>query len=214
MLYEQGRFAVTDAYIRRRGSPWLLCMGVCLLILLFGKAHGGAILLAVLLHESGHWFAAKLCRVQLTGIRFDICGMRMQLAGVVSYGVECIIALGGPAVNLLCFLLIPVSKLPFPAPLATDVLYFREISLYLGLFNLLPVGTMDGGRVLRVMLSLLFSPRIAEGAIKCITLLLLLFLWLAAAYALLRGTPMTSAFLFLLTLLLRFGSPDRKQREI
>ena len=205
---------MTDTYFYRRRGTWLRWVGLCLIILLFGKTRGGVILLAVLLHEGGHWLAAKLCRVQVTAMRFDLCGMRMQLAGVVSYGTEWIVALGGPAVNLLCFVLIPTTNLPFSAPFSNAVLYFREISLYLGLFNLLPVGTMDGGRILRVLLSLLFSPRIAEGVIKCITLLVLLFLWLAAAYALLRGAPMTSAFLFFLTLLFRLAAPDGKQREV
>ncbi len=191
-------------------------VGGCILVavLLFGRSNGVAVLAAVLLHEMGHWITAKVCRVKITELRFDVCGLRMNMEGLVSYGTEFAVALGGPAVNLLCWLWIPSASEHFPALLAEGLLLFKETSLYLGLFNLLPIGTMDGGRLLRVMLSVLFSPRVAEAVTRYISLLFLLAFWMAAAYALLRGAPGLSAFLFFLTLMIRHASPDGKGREI
>ena len=155
-------------------------------ILILGKDYGLAVLSAVLLN----------------------------MTGLVSYGTEFAVAAAGPLVNLLFWWMLPSFPQNLPALLADNLLFFKEVSLYLGLFNLLPIGTMDGGRLLRVALSVLLSPRIAEAVLRCLTLLFLLSFWMAAAYALLRGASGLSAFLFFLSLMIRHASPDGKRREV
>jgi len=205
---------MTEGRFGGKRSIWLPLCGMILATLLLGKENGVVIVCAIILHEGGHWLAAKLCHVRISGLRIDACGLRMGMEGVISYGTELAVAMGGPLVNLACWLLLTPTVESLPTLFVSHILLFREVSLYLGLFNLLPLGTMDGGRALTVILSVLFSPRVAEIAIKWITLLFLSGLWLAAAYALLRGAPVLSGFLFLLTMMIRHTSPDGKRREI
>ena len=203
-----------EGIIRSPKGRVLIAICVTLATLLLWKAYGLAVLSAVLLHECGHWITAKLCRVPVAGFRFGFGGLRMHMTGLVSYGTEFAVAAAGPIVNLLFWLMLPSSPEKLPALWADDLLFFREASLYLGLFNLLPIGTMDGGRLLRVVLSVMLSPQIAEAVTRYLTLLFMLTFWLAAAYALLRGASGLSAFLFFLSLMIRHASPDGKGREV
>lgn len=200
----------------RRSPKGTVLVAICVTLatLLLWKEYGLVVLSAVLLHECGHWITAKLCRVPVAGFRFGFGGLRMHMTGLVSYGTEFAIAAAGPIVNLLFWLMLPSSPEKLPALWADDLLFFREASLYLGLFNLLPIGTMDGGRLLRVALSVILSPQIAEAVTRYLTLLFMLTFWLAAAYALLRGASGLSAFLFFLSLMIRHASPDGKGREV
>ena len=214
MLYEEGGFRGVEEIGKKRLKAYFAAGCMISVILLLGKDYGLAVLSAVLLHEWGHWFAAKLCRVPVAGFRFGFGGLRMNMTGLVSYGTEFAVAAAGPLVNLLFWWMLPSFPQNLPALLADNLLFFKEVSLYLGLFNLLPIGTMDGGRLLRVALSVLLSPRIAEAVLRCLTLLFLLSFWMAAAYALLRGASGLSAFLFFLSLMIRHASPDGKRREV
>ena len=214
MLYKQRGFKGVEGICQKRRLSRFAAGCMIAIILLLWKGCGFAILSAVLLHEWGHWIAAKLCRVPIAGFCFGFGGLRMNIAGLVSYSTEFIVAIGGPLVNLLfCLMLLSIPE-NLPALLRDNLLFFKEASLFLGLFNLIPIGTMDGGRLLRVVLSVLFSPRIAEAVLRCLTLLFLLSFWMAATYALLRGAPGLSAFLFFLSLMIRHAAPDGKRREV
>jgi stage IV sporulation protein FB len=135
------------------------------------------------------------------GFRFSFLGARMGLEGLLPYGKEFFIALGGPLVNFLCAgvtWLCPWGK--------TDggMLFFYA-SLGLGLLNMLPVGTLDGGRMLSAALSRLFSPEAAARCVGVTTALCLGSLWILTVYGLLRGAPVVSLSVFFLYLLLRRG---------
>jgi len=173
-----------------------------------------AVLPAALLHEAGHYIAARLCGAPTGGIRMDLLGARIEVRGILSYGKEFAVACGGPVMNLLSAAM--VFGLQQQALLKdTEALsLFFYASLGLGLLNLLPVGTLDGGRMLSTALSGLCSPFVASICLRITTTLFLVLLWLLAVYALLWGSPMISAFIFILTLLFRYTSPDGRRREV
>lgn len=172
------------------------------------------ILPAALLHEGGHYLAALTCGAKVKGLRMDLLGARMEVDGLLSYGKELFIAAGGPLVNFvtaaLAYLLVSRGLLPDGEGAAL----FIWASVGLGVLNLLPVGTMDGGRILSAALSGLFSPRAARRCLDVTTMLCLGALWCLAAYALLRGAPLASTFAFTLALLVRYAAPDGNKREI
>ena len=193
---------------------WLLASFVLLGLTVGRETEWLVVLPAALLHETGHYLAARLCGVRVSGLRLGLLGARMELDGLLSYGREFWIALGGPLVNAVCALGVwgMVRCGLLHATKAWTL--FAYASVGLGGLNLLPVGTMDGGRMLAALISRWISPRAAEACLQATTVLCLGGLWLLSAYALLRGAPMMSAFVFCIILLLRYASPDGRQREV
>lgn len=94
--------------------------------------------------------------VSLTGVGAVI---RPRRERVFSYGEECIVALAGPAASLVLALLAAAWGRRFGG---VDAYLLTGVSLALGIFNLLPAGPLDGGRVLRAMICWLVGPDAGE----------------------------------------------------
>jgi Zn-dependent protease len=139
-----------------------------LLIFLFsGVLSGGPVTLfltlavfgCVLLHEFGHALMARRFGIQTADITIYPIGGVARLTRVPrAPGAELLIALAGPAVNfaLIAGLLGLAAVLPGfdeESTLGVIVSGLLTINLVLGLFNLIPAFPMDGGRVLRALLS-------------------------------------------------------------
>ena len=99
-------------------------------------------------HEAGHWLVIRLCGGRVSRLRLSAVGAQMQVVGTLSYPAELCCALAGPAVNLL--LGYAAAQLGW--------LVFAGMNLAQGLFNLLPVGVLDGGRILRCIWSMAGDP--------------------------------------------------------
>ena len=201
--------------IRVSGLLTVLLSGTAAFVLLEAIRGGGAtaaweaiwpwlvVLTAAAIHEGGHLLFACAAGVRVRGMRLDLFGARVELSGLLSYGQELTVAAGGPLAGLLS------AALGYPLGVLTGLWDSRWLplfcgaSLVLGLVNLLPVGTLDGGRMLYCTLARWGSERLAEGVLTLTATLSLLALWLIAAYALLRAGQMLSVFAFSLCLLLR-----------
>lgn len=123
-----------------------------LVILLFGS---------VLMHELGHALTARRYGIHTQDIVMTpIGGMARVLSMPKNPRQEIAIAVAGPLVSLslagISFaLLLPLSMLPaLPLAVFAGAQLLFYINLMLGLFNLVPALPMDGGRVLRGILSL------------------------------------------------------------
>ena len=110
-------------------------------------------LTACFLHELGHIVALKLTGNTINQICLSVIGAEMELGHLMSYRQELICAGAGPLVNLL---LAGVFSHVRSGTL------FAGLNLSLGLFNLLPIGTMDGGRILYCLMAPLLGPDRAE----------------------------------------------------
>ncbi len=164
--------------------------------------------LAALLHECGHILAARLVGVPLGRLRLDLFGARLALGGTASYRGEALIAAAGPLASLV------TASLALPLARATGreaVSLFCAVSLTLAAVNLLPVGTLDGGRVLRCLLASLGGPALADITLRVTTALVLGGLWLLSVYALLRVGELLTVFGFTLCLLLRLIGREEKE---
>jgi Zn-dependent protease len=112
----------------------------------------------VVLHELGHALMARRYGIATVDITlYPIGGVARLTRMPRAPGAELMIALAGPAVNfaivavLVCLLAI---GLPGPESLLGGFFVFLVLmNLVLGLFNLIPAFPMDGGRVLRALLS-------------------------------------------------------------
>jgi len=128
-------FLLLMAWLNYSDTQSLLTLGVC----------------AAAAHETGHWLVIRLCGGRVGRLRLSAVGAQMQVEGVLSYPAELCCALAGPAVNLM--LAYAAAQLGW--------LVFAGMNLAQGLFNLLPIGVLDGGRSLRCVWSMVGDPDVA-----------------------------------------------------
>jgi Zn-dependent protease len=114
----------------------------------------------VLLHELGHALMARKFGIHTKDITlYPIGGVARLERMPRAPGAELLIALAGPAVNFaIVAILAPVLFLAGGEPeclgsLGLILEMLLGVNLVLGLFNLIPAFPMDGGRVLRALLS-------------------------------------------------------------
>jgi Zn-dependent protease len=111
---------------------------------------------SVLLHELGHVFAAKLFKIDTRKVVLYPFGGIAFLKKDPSEGSgELLIAVAGPAVNMVLSVIGYAIFKVFGDPT------FLIINLAMAIFNLIPAYPMDGGRVLRSILSSFIDKRIA-----------------------------------------------------
>lgn len=106
-----------------------------------------AVLLAAACHELGHLLLLRLFGVRTELLSLSALGAELRAPGLdtLSYGRELAVTLAGPAVNLLCALLLGAAARGLDAP----ALYLHAgAHVLLGAFNLLPCAPLDGARAL------------------------------------------------------------------
>lgn len=121
-----------------RISPYACIGGALLLMVVPAQWWLGAVL-AALFHEISHFAAIYLTGGRVIGISIGVVGAKMEIMPM-SRGREALCALAGPVGSLL---------------LALGFSFFPEIALCAlvqGLYNLIPVYPLDGGRILRCLL--------------------------------------------------------------
>lgn len=129
-----------------------------------------ALVTAATVHELCHLAALKLCGVPVCAISLDIGGAVIG-TGMIPPEREVFCALAGPAGSLALLLL--AKRMPLAA----------LFGLIQGLFNLMPLYPMDGGRALRGMLEILFPSRwerIYKWSESCMILMLFVIGTIAA----------------------------------
>ncbi len=122
-----------------------------------------AFVTCIVLHELGHSFTAKHFGVNVRRI------LLMPIGGMAEFDAipreprkELLITVAGPAVNFAIATLlylgltaygVPLDTAEFPANASEFLWTIAVVNLVLGLFNLIPVFPMDGGRILRALLA-------------------------------------------------------------
>jgi Zn-dependent protease/CBS domain-containing protein len=136
-----------------QGGAQAAIEGVVFIVLLF---------LCVLLHEFGHVFAARRYGVQTPDITLLPIGGVARLERIPEEpSQELVIALAGPAVNVVIAAILFVAIGGFPSADGMEVQNagvsllgrLAAVNVFLVIFNLIPAFPMDGGRVLRAALA-------------------------------------------------------------
>lgn len=143
--HDRPRIEATPGFLLLLGALFWLDEGVGMLP--WGLA-------ACVLHELGHVAAAALFggrveRLSLTAVGAEL---RIGYPAPLRYGQDSVVALAGPAANLLSGAL----------ALALGWALAAALSLAVGLFNLLPIPPLDGGRVLYGLLAGCLDPDWAQ----------------------------------------------------
>jgi len=146
----------------------LLGYGIAALVILFGS---------VVLHEAAHWFTARSMAARVDRVVLWPLGGLEYLNPTHDPRREMLMGMSGPFANLtLCGLLVPVLLLtdqnpliflnPLVPPAGVEGLSFATctamafwMNWVLATVNLVPAYPLDGGRILRALLTIRFDPR-------------------------------------------------------
>ena len=161
-------------------------------------------LLAAVLHEMGHFLAAKVLNVGIKEINFGFSGVRIVTdERLTSYKNELLLALSGPLVNIAVFsgislffvakygqfnavFLFAESFIVTGKGIESAIAFLAIASLIQAIINLMPVNTFDGGRILYCAMGQLVGERAAERTVEVSSAFSALLLWTVALYLMLR----------------------------
>lgn len=116
------------------------------------------ILGAAAVHELGHITVLLLYGAPLKQLKIGLLGALLTAdRSGISYGQELLALLAGPLVNLIC-----AAVLIAPARSAPGLYSIIGANVALGIFNLLPIRPLDGGRVLELLVTWKFGPLTGE----------------------------------------------------
>lgn len=151
------------------------------------------LILSVIIHEGAHVLALKFCRNNFS-INTEALGIRIS-AGRLNYLQEAIVLSSGPCANIAVAI---VLSLIFKKSGNDCILLALYSNAALGVFNLLPVSTFDGGNLLKLTLEYLCAPHVAFVTARILSVLTLTFIWLIGIYAILISN--TGAYLVFVSL--------------
>lgn len=160
---------------------------VTLMLLFFDEKIVLLSVLSSLLHEGGHLLAIRLSGERIERVVFGAFGLRIERCAFtkISYKSEVLIALGGVAVNYSIFLLSLVIYLVFRSDIAA---IFGIINLFVGLFNSVPLKSLDMGKALLNLLKAKRSEEEAERTVNIISFIFSLsFLVMTVFYCVIFG---------------------------
>lgn len=151
------------------------------------------------LHECGHLAVARIKHIKIKSLDIGIFGARINIdGGIYSYSDEIWLCLGGPLINLLCADAAAIIARLFGIH-SDAVALFILSSLSLGIINLLPISSFDGGRMLFGLIARKKPLSFAEKILKISSFISLFLLWIISVYLLLKTSASLSLFVFSLS---------------
>ena len=134
-------------------------------------------IISILLHEMAHMIVGVCLGLKIKKIMFNPLGVCLEFIGYRENKKtikKIIINLSGPLFNFIFAIII--SHLNIEYKLKIDLFY---TNLLLGIFNLLPIIPLDGGKILKEILSIKFGYKNANIYSMNISKILLIFISLS-----------------------------------
>lgn len=140
--------------------------------------------LPVIIHESGHLLAMACCGIKLDAVRFTAISVniRRRDSRVQSYPKEVAVLLGGVAANLLFALGVYLFSFQ-----SLRAMFLIAVNLAVAIFNILPIGDLDGGMLCRLLCDHFFSPRLALHISRGVSFFVLTPLFALSILLMIRG---------------------------
>jgi stage IV sporulation protein FB len=171
--------------------------GLLALLIFGGEALAWYLILPMLAHECGHAAIMGLCGIPIRGVHFRSFGVEIETGdtATTSYGKDIAIALGGVAANLILALILHLFFFH-----SMRVMLLVAVNIALAMFHLIPIGSLDGGQALRLLLERFGNPEMAWQVSRFFSFLLLVPLFAAAIFLIICGTANLSLLLVCLYL--------------
>ena len=148
----------------------------------------------VLCHEAGHIIAAYILGVKIKSVRFNLFGARIELgSSLESYITELLIALSGPAASITLGTLGIIFC-------DGEIKLFTCINFALALVNLLPISTLDGGRIISSFASHFLGAATSDKLIRFTSAFVIVILWGISVFLWFSFEKNISLFIFCLYL--------------
>lgn len=132
---------------------------------------------AVIIHELGHMVAMKFCGIHISALKISPFDIRIIQSGryKASFSQDLFVAFSGPLANILSFFIFYYIDIRFSI-----------VSMLLGIFNLLPASSLDGGQILYLSLYRLIGER-ARTAVDIVTFIISIPVFIIGLMILLRS---------------------------
>lgn len=153
----------------------------------------------VILHEIGHLFAMWL--FECSPKKINLVPQSIEIVRGFSnrpYG-ETVIALMGPLVNVVLFLIFYLNYLYFKNDL---FLTFALLNLIIAIFNLLPIKALDGGTIVFNIVAKYYGVEKAGKTVTLLTIIAGFVILTFAFYVLINGDFNPSLFIIAIYLLI------------
>lgn len=149
------------------------------------------IFVAALIHECGHLIAARFLKIPIRCIKLDIFGAIIETDTLLcSYKKEAALSLAGPVANIFS---VAILSIFFPY---FDIDFFKIVSLFFAIINLLPAKDFDGGRAVFCLLLSKLNSSMATALIDISSFLCVFILWTISVYFIMRTGSYLSLFVF------------------
>ena len=135
-------------------AHWSFLILLFLIVSAFGPIVTAALVVSMLAHEFGHVLVARHFGQYTSHVMMFALGMAAFLREIPRRG-EAWMAVAGPMVNFVIAAIIfgVMSVFVFPTAVVETLTTIVLLNMILGLFNLVPIYPLDGGRIVRGILS-------------------------------------------------------------
>lgn len=131
-----------------------------------------AVYLCLLIHEAGHIAAARSFGIKLSYLKIMPFGIAMRFKTPLnSHKTQFVTAVAGPLASIIAGLLFKDE-------------FLRAANLALGIFNLLPVKTLDGGKIFFLAVSSRYGTIRAHNILKTSSLVISVLMLILGGYIL------------------------------
>ncbi len=201
------RFKIFGTYI----SIDFYFISLCVILIIYSKNDFIISFILSSLHEIGHILFMRLYKIPIKEVNITPSSVDIvQETSSLNYKKELYILLAGPIMNLLLFLIF------FGIYLYSNVMIFKNIylqSLLIGFINLIPISTLDGGRIFQIFLKRHFDIREADRISFIVSIIFIIPLMISGFLILIRSNFNISVLLLSLYLcyFLIFQNWDNKR---